>query len=339
MSICILGIESSCDDTSASILCDGRVLSNVINTQQIHAKYGGVVPELASRAHQQNIIPVVKEALLIANKELSDISAIAFTKGPGLLGSLLVGSSFAKALSVAISKPLIGVNHLHGHIFTHFLRNKKEQDFKAKFPYLCLLVSGGHTQIIRVNNYTDFDVIGTTIDDAAGEAFDKCAKVLGLGYPGGVQIDKLAKNGNSDRFKFGKPKITGLDYSFSGIKTSFLYFLRDELKKNNDFIKDNLNDICASLQSEIIDVLIEKLIKAVKMTGITEISVSGGVSANSYLRTKLSEIGKDNNWNIYLPEKIYATDNAAMVALIGYFYYLDGKTDNLNISPQARIVL
>ncbi|HNQ69241.1 MAG TPA: tRNA (adenosine(37)-N6)-threonylcarbamoyltransferase complex transferase subunit TsaD [Bacteroidales bacterium] len=339
MSICILGIESSCDDTSASILCDGIVLSNVINTQIIHSKYGGVVPELASRAHQQNIIPVVAEALSKANKKLSDISAISFTKGPGLLGSLLVGSSFAKALSVAISKPLIGVNHLHGHIFTHFLRNQNELEFEAKFPFLCLLVSGGHTQIIRVNNYTDFEVIGTTIDDAAGEAFDKCAKVLGLGYPGGVDIDNLSKDGNSDRFKFGKPKIAGLDYSFSGIKTSFLYFLRDHIRQNKDFVQDNLSDLCASLQSEIIEILIDKLIKAVKMTGITEISVSGGVSANSCLRSKLSEIGEANDWNIYLPEKRFTTDNAAMVALIGYYYYLDGKTDSLDISPQARIVL
>lgn len=339
MSICILGIESSCDDTSASVLCDGRVLSNVINTQLIHSKYGGVVPELASRAHQQNIIPVVAGALTEANKKLSDISAIAFTKGPGLLGSLLVGSSFAKALSVAILKPLIGVNHLQGHIFTHFLRNQNEPEFVARFPFLCLLVSGGHTQIIRVNSYTDFEVIGTTIDDAAGEAFDKCAKILGLGYPGGVNIDKLSQNGNSDKFKFGKPKIGGLDYSFSGIKTSFLYFLRDQIKQNKDFVQDNLSDLCASLQSEIIEILIDKLIKAVIMTGITEISISGGVSANSFLRSKLSDIGKANGWKIYLPEQKFTTDNAAMVALIGYHYFLDGKTDNLDISPQARIIL
>jgi len=337
MSVYILGIESSCDDTSASVICDGKVLSNEVNTQYIHTEYGGVVPELASRAHQQNIIPVVSEALKKAKISLSDLSAIAFTRGPGLLGSLLVGASFAKTLSIAASKPLIGVNHLHGHIFTHLLTNTHEQKAQQKFPFLCLLVSGGHTQIIHVKSFTDFEIIGKTIDDAAGEAFDKCAKLLGLGYPGGQDIDKLSQNGRSDRFSFAKPKISGLDYSFSGIKTSFLYFLRDQIKNNKDFIKDNLNDLCASIQSEIIKILIGKLKKSVEMTGITEISVSGGVSANSCLRNRLCEIGKEKGWNVYLPDKKFTTDNAAMIALIGYYYFLNNKTDNLNISVQARI--
>jgi len=337
MGIYILGIESSCDDTSAAVICDGKVLSNVVNTQTIHENFGGVVPELASRAHQYNIVPVVHEALLKADIGLSEISAIAFTKGPGLLGSLLVGASFAKSLSIAINKPLIGVNHLHGHIFTHLLTQTEGNQGHPAFPFLCLLVSGGHTQIIHVHSYTEYDVIGKTIDDAAGEAFDKCAKVLGLAYPGGQDIDKLSQSGNGKKYSFGKPKIEGLDYSFSGIKTSFLYFLRDKLKDDKDFIKDNLNDICASIQSEIIEILLEKLKKAVKMTGIYEISVSGGVSANSFLRNSLMKLGSDEGWNVYLPDKKFTTDNAAMIALIGYYYYLNDKTDDLDISVNARI--
>lgn len=337
MDTVILGIESSCDDTSAAVICNGKLYSNVINTQAIHQKYGGVVPELASRAHQQNIVLVVNEALEQANKSITDISAIAFTQGPGLLGSLMVGSSFAKGLSVASNIPLIGVNHLHGHIFAHFLKEKSEDYFQATFPFLCLLVSGGHTQIVVVRSYTDFEIIGATIDDAAGEAFDKCAKVMGLGYPGGPVVDKMAQTGNRDRFKFGKPNIPGLDYSFSGLKTSFLYFLRDNLKDNNTFVQDNLNDLCASLQSEIVTILLDKLKKAVKMTGITEIAISGGVSANSELRNRLTDEGMRNSWIVHLPKFKYTTDNAAMIALIGYFKFINGVTDQLDIVPQARL--
>jgi N6-L-threonylcarbamoyladenine synthase len=337
MNTVILGIESSCDDTSAAVLFNGKLYSNIINTQAIHQKYGGVVPELASRAHQQNIVLVVREALEVAGVTLNDLSAIAFTRGPGLLGSLLVGSSFAKGISVSADIPLIGVNHLHGHIFAHFLREKDEELFNPVFPYLCLLVSGGHTQIVIVKNYTDFEIIGATIDDAAGEAFDKCAKVMGLAYPGGPLIDKLAQSGNSNRFKFAKPQIKGLDYSFSGLKTSFLYFLRDQININPDFILDNQNDLCASLQSSIVEILLDKLIKAVKMTGINEIAISGGVSANSGLRSALTQLGEINNWQVYLPKIKYTTDNAAMVALVGYHSFVAGKIDNLMILPQARL--
>lgn len=338
MSDIILGIESSCDDTSAAVLCDGKLYSNIINTQAIHQKYGGVVPELASRAHQQNIVLVVREALEVAGVELKDVSAIAFTKGPGLLGSLMVGSSFSKGLSVSTGIPVIGVNHLHGHMFAHFLRERDEESFVPVFPFICLLVSGGHTQIIVVKSAMDYEIIGSTIDDAAGEAFDKCAKVMGLGYPGGPAIDKLAQTGDSNRFKFGKPQIKGLDYSFSGLKTSFLYFLRDQLKVNNNFIQDNLNDLCASLQSEIVEILLDKLNKAVKMTDIKEIAISGGVSANSGLRSALTQLGGINNWQVYLPKIKYTTDNAAMIALVGYQRFLSGKTDSLDVLSQARLL-
>ena len=332
----ILGIETSCDDTSAAVICDGLLYSNVINTQAIHEKYGGVVPELASRAHQQNIVLVVKEALEIANVNIDEISAIAFTKGPGLLGSLLVGTSFAKGLALSRNIPVIGVNHLQGHIFAHFIREKSENYEEPKFPFLCLLVSGGHTQIIIVKNYIDFEVIGQTIDDAAGEAFDKCAKVMNLGYPGGPVIDKLSKLGDKNKFQFNKPKIAELNYSFSGLKTSFLYSLRDYLKEDPDFITNNINDLAASLQWSIIEILLDKLKKAVKHTGITEISISGGVSANSGLRNELETQAKINNWNVHLPKLKYTTDNAAMIALVGYYMYLQGKIDNLEIIPQVR---
>jgi len=337
MSICILGIESSCDDTSAAVLCDGKLLSNVINTQEIHRKYGGVVPELASRAHQQNIVLVVKEALEIAGKSMRDISAIAFTKGPGLLGSLLVGSSFAKGLAVSSNIPIIGVNHLHGHIFAHFIRESTESSVNPTFPFLCLLVSGGHTLIVLVKAYTQFEILGSTIDDAAGEAFDKCAKVMGLGYPGGPEIDRLASTGNPTKFKFAKPNIPGLDFSFSGLKTSFLYSLRDNIKNNSNFISDNLNDLSASLQSEIVNILLDKLSKAVKMTGITEIAISGGVSANSGLRNGLTKLGQENQWQVHIPKIKYTTDNAAMVAQVGFYMFVDGKTDSIDILPQARL--
>ncbi|MDD4149540.1 MAG: tRNA (adenosine(37)-N6)-threonylcarbamoyltransferase complex transferase subunit TsaD [Bacteroidales bacterium] len=337
MSLKILGIESSCDDTSASVLCDTKLHSNVINTQQIHEKYGGVVPELASRAHQQNIILVVKEALSLANTKLSEIDAIAFTLGPGLLGSLMVGASFAKGLSVSTGIPLVGVNHLHGHVLAHMLREKDEDAFVAKFPYLCLLVSGGHTQIVLVKDYLSYEILGKTIDDAAGEAFDKCAKVMGLGYPGGPVIDRLAQIGNKDRFSFNKPRIDGLDFSFSGFKTSFLYSLRDNLKQNSAFVEQNINDLAASLQKTIIEILLDKLVKAVKLTGITQIAISGGVSANSGLRKELSDLAFAQNWNLHLPKIKYTTDNAAMIALVGHFMYLCGKISDPDVVPQARL--
>lgn len=337
MSINILGIESSCDDTSAAVVCDGVLYSNVINSQSIHEKYGGVVPELASRAHQQNIVLVVQEALNMASLKISDITAIAFTKGPGLLGSLLVGTSFAKGLSLSANVPIIGVNHLHGHIFAHFLHEKDEANFVPTFPFICLLVSGGHTQIIVVRDYMNFEVMGKTIDDAAGEAFDKCAKVLGLPYPGGPVIDRLAQRGDRNRFKFNKPNIPGFDYSFSGLKTSFLYFLRDNIKNDKDFIPNNLEDLAASLQWSIVEILLDKLKKSIKHTGIKEIAISGGVSANSGLRNELLRLGTENGWNVHLPKVKYTTDNAAMIALVGYFMWLEGKCDSIDIVPQTKI--
>ena len=333
----ILGIESSCDDTSAAVVCDGKLLSNVINTQAIHEKYGGVVPELASRAHQQNIVLVVKEALARAELKISEIDAIAFTKGPGLLGSLLVGASFAKGLSVAQDIPLVGVNHLHGHILAHFLCEKDEDECVPKFPFLCLLVSGGHSQIVVVRDYLDFEIIGKTIDDAAGEAFDKCAKVMGLPYPGGPVIDRLSKIGEENRFKFAKPSIPGFDYSFSGLKTSFLYTVRDEVAKNSNFIPENVNDLAASLQKTIIDILFNKLEKAVKQTGNRRVAISGGVSANSGLRNRMLLAAEKKKWEVYIPKISYTTDNAAMIALVGYYMYLKGKKSPLSVIPQARI--
>lgn len=333
----ILGIESSCDDTSASVVCDGKLLSNVINTQAIHEKYGGVVPELASRAHQQNIVLVVKEAIERAGIGMYELDAIAFTKGPGLLGSLLVGASFAKGLSVSLGIPLVGVNHLHGHILAHFLREKGEDDCVPQFPFLCLLVSGGHSQIVLVRDYLDFEIIGKTIDDAAGEAFDKCAKVMGLPYPGGPVIDKLSKIGDENRFKFAKPSIPGFDYSFSGLKTSFLYTVRDEVAKNPNFIAENVNDLAASLQKTIIDILFNKLEKAVKQTGIRRVAISGGVSANSGLRNRMLLAAEKKKWEVYIPKISYTTDNAAMIALVGYYMYMKGKISPLSVIPQARI--
>ena len=333
----ILGIESSCDDTSASVVCDGKLLSNVINTQAIHEKYGGVVPELASRAHQQNIVLVVKEAIERAGIGMDELDAIAFTKGPGLLGSLLVGASFAKGLSVSLGIPLVGVNHLHGHILAHFLREKGEDDCVPQFPFLCLLVSGGHSQIVLVRDYLDFEIIGKTIDDAAGEAFDKCAKVMGLPYPGGPVIDKLSKIGDENRFKFAKPSIPGFDYSFSGLKTSFLYTVRDEVAKNPNFIAENVNDLAASLQKTIIDILFNKLEKAVKQTGIRRVAISGGVSANSGLRNRMLLAAEKKKWEVYIPKISYTTDNAAMIALVGYYMYIKGKISPLSVIPQARI--
>ncbi|MBO7132678.1 MAG: tRNA (adenosine(37)-N6)-threonylcarbamoyltransferase complex transferase subunit TsaD [Bacteroidales bacterium] len=333
----ILGIESSCDDTSAAVVCDGKLLSNVINSQSIHEKYGGVVPELASRAHQQNIVVVVNEALSRAEVSMSELDAIAFTKGPGLLGSLLVGASFAKGLSVSLGIPLVGVNHLHGHILAHFLREKDEDECVPQFPFLCLLVSGGHSQIVLVKDYLDFEIIGKTIDDAAGEAFDKCAKVMGLPYPGGPVIDKLSKVGDENRFKFSKPSIPGFDYSFSGLKTSFLYTVRDEMANNPNFITENVNDLAASLQKTIIDILFNKLEKVVKQTGIRRVAISGGVSANSGLRNRMLLYAERKKWQVYIPKISYTTDNAAMIALVGYYMYQKGKISPLSVIPQARI--
>lgn len=337
MSLKILGIESSCDDTSAAVLEDTMMCSNVINTQKIHEKYGGVVPELASRAHQQNIVLVVKEALAQSGYGLKDVDLISFTRGPGLLGSLMVGTSFAKGLSLSSGIPMVGVNHLHGHLLAHMLRKKGEEPFKANFPYLCLLVSGGHTQIVLVKDYLDFEIVGKTIDDAAGEAFDKCAKVLGLPYPGGPVIDKLAQLGDSQSFDFNKPKIQDLDFSFSGLKTSFLYKIRDNLKLNDAFIEQNKENLAASLQRTIIEILLDKLKKAVKLTGVQEIVISGGVSANSGLRNGLVEMARVEDWKIHLPGLQYTTDNAAMIALVGHFMYLSGRKSDLDVLPKARL--
>ena len=332
----ILGIESSCDDTSAAVISDGWLLSNVIASQDVHKAYGGVVPELASRAHEQNIVPVVSEALSRAGISASDLTAIAFTRGPGLLGSLLVGTSFAKALGLALDIPIVEVNHLQGHILAGFVKQKDKPVVQPSFPYLCLLVSGGNSQIVKVNSPLDFEILGQTIDDAVGEAFDKCSKMMGLGYPGGPVIDRLAKLGDPERFKFAKPHIPGLDYSFSGIKTSLLYFVRDEIAKDPDFMEKNKEDICASFQKTLIDILMDKLIKAAKQTGIREITIGGGVSANSGLRDRIVAEGRKRGWNTYLPEFKFTTDNAAMIAIAGYYHYLAGERTGLDVAPVSR---
>lgn len=336
MSITILGIESSCDDTSAAVIRDGYLLSNIMASQEVHRKYGGVIPELASRAHQQNILPVVHQALKEGGVEMGDIDAIAFTRGPGLLGSLLVGTSFAKGLSLSTGKPLVEVNHLQGHILSHFIQEQGKEKQLPQFPFLALLVSGGHSQIVRVDDYLKFEVLGHTIDDAVGEAFDKCAKIMGLGYPGGPIVDKLAKEGDPDRFKFAKPHIPDLNYSFSGIKTSLLYFLRDRMKEDPDFIQDNMADICASFQKTLIDILIDKLLKAVKQTGIKQIAIAGGVSANSGLRDRIKSEGVKRGWTTFIPEFKFTTDNAAMIAITGQFKYEKGLTASLDVAPISR---
>ena len=333
----ILGIESSCDDTSAAVIKDRVLLSNVIASQDVHRAYGGVVPELASRAHEQNIVPVVSEALARAAVSASELTAIAFTRGPGLLGSLLVGTSFAKALGLALDIPIVSVNHLQGHVLANFVRQEGVPVREPSFPYLCLLVSGGNSQIVKVNSPLDFEILGQTIDDAVGEAFDKCSKMMGLGYPGGPSIDRLAKQGDPKRFSFAKPHIPGLDYSFSGVKTSLLYFVRDEMAKDPDFMEKNKEDICASFQKTLIDILMDKLVKAAKQTGIKEITIGGGVSANSGLRTRISEEGAKRGWNVYLPEFKFTTDNAAMIAIAGYFHYLAGERCPLDAAPVSRI--
>lgn len=336
MSITILGIESSCDDTSAAVIRDGILASNIIASQKVHEEYGGVVPELASRAHQQNIVPVVDGALRHAGIDKHDLSAIAFTRGPGLLGSLLVGTSFAKGLSLGLDIPIMDVNHLHGHVLSHFIR-KKEDDTVPEFPYLCLLISGGNSQIILVKSPSDMEVLGQTIDDAAGEAFDKCAKVMGLTYPGGPHIDRLAAEGNPARFKFSKPRIPGLDYSFSGLKTSFLYTLRDNIKVDPDFIEKNKADLAASLQATIIDILLSKLKKAVEMTGVHIVAIGGGVSANSGVRNAVAEYCNKNGLTAFIPERAFTTDNAAMVAIAGYFKFLDKQFCKYDAAPYARV--
>lgn len=337
--ITILGIESSCDDTSAAVIRDGFILSNVVASQKVHEEYGGVVPELASRAHQQNIIPVVDLALKNAAVAKHEISAVAFTRGPGLLGSLLVGTSFAKGFSLAAGIPLIEVNHLQGHVLALFIKETGVMFNPPKFPFLCLLVSGGNSQIILVRHHLKMEVIGQTIDDAAGEAFDKCAKVMGLPYPGGPHVDRLAKTGDPHKFKFTKPRIPELNYSFSGLKTNFLYFLRDKLKEDAGFVEENLNDLCASLQYTIIEILLEKLKRAAKETGIKEITVAGGVSANSGLRETLKLNAEKFGWNLIIPKFEYTMDNAAMIAITGYYKYLKNEFVGQNAMPFARTQL
>lgn len=339
MSINILAIESSCDDTSAAVTSDSFLLSNVIASQKIHESYGGVVPELASRAHQQNIIPVVHEALKQAGIDKSELNAIAFTRGPGLMGSLLIGTSFAKGFSRALNIPLIDVNHLHAHVLAHFIQTKDEDHTPPRFPFLCLLVSGGNSQIILVKSHKEMEILGQTIDDAAGEAFDKCAKVMGLPYPGGPVIDRLAKEGNPKAFSFNKPRIPDYNYSFSGLKTSFLYLLRDKIKENPNFIDENKNDLCASLQCTIIEILMDKLRKAVKETGIREVAVAGGVSANSALRAAFEAHADKYKWKIHIPKFAYTTDNAAMVAISGYFKYLDQDFCDISLPPFSRVTV
>ena len=337
MDITILGIESSCDDTSAAVIRNNVLLSNVIASQAVHVKYGGVIPELASRAHQQNIIPVVDTALKEAGVAADRIDAIAFTRGPGLVGSLLVGVSFTKGLSIARNIPMVEVNHLQGHILSHFIDLRDRTLPHPDFPFLCLLVSGGHTQIVRVDSPLEMEIIGTTIDDAAGEAFDKCAKVMGLPYPGGPVIDKLAKEGDPKAFRFAHPRVEGYDYSFSGLKTSFLYTLRDAVAADPDFIETHKADLCASLQTTIVEILLDKLVKASKEYGIRDIAIAGGVSANSGLRNGITEEGRKRGWRTFLPEFKFTTDNAAMIALAGYYRYMNSNIATLDIAPVARL--
>jgi N6-L-threonylcarbamoyladenine synthase len=328
----ILAIESSCDETSAAVLVNGKVLNNIIATQAVHQKYGGVVPELASRAHQQNILAVVNEALEKSGMRKTDLSAIAFTRGPGLMGSLLVGVSFAKGMSLGLKIPLIEVNHMQAHVLAHFI-----EDPVPPFPFLCLTVSGGHTQIVLVKDYLEMTVIGQTQDDAVGEAFDKAAKILGLPYPGGPLIDYHARSGNAKAFRFPETMMPGLDFSFSGIKTAFLYFLRDEKQKNPDFVEENLNDVCASLQQHLVNMLLTRVVQASEQTGIRDIAIAGGVAANSGLRSDLATLAETKGWNTYIPKFEYCTDNAAMIAMAAYFKFLKGEFCGLDVTPLARM--
>jgi len=336
MSTFILGIESSCDDTSAAVINETRILSNITASQRVHELYGGVVPELASRAHQQNIIPVIDQALKHANINKNQLNAIAFTNGPGLLGSLLVGASFAKSFAAGLNIPLIETDHINAHILAHFIQPNNGTKEVPKFPFICLLISGGHTQIVLVKDYFSMEILGKTIDDAAGEAFDKSAKIMGIPYPGGPLIDKFALHGNSGKFSFPHPTVSGLDFSFSGLKTSILYFLRDKSKEDVDFIEKNKFDLCASIQKTIIDILLIKLEKAVKQTGINCIAIAGGVSANSGLRKALLLKQIEKNWKVFIPKLEYSTDNAAMIAISGYFKYLKNEFSEQNISPYSR---
>jgi len=334
-SIYILGIESSCDDTSAAVICNGKILSNVVANQEIHAKYGGVVPELASRAHQQNIVPVIQQAIQQANIDKKDLNAIAFTRGPGLMGSLLVGTSFAKSISLGLNIPLIAVNHMQGHVLAHFIEEENQQ--KPPFPFLCLTISGGHTQIVKITNHFEMEVIGETLDDAVGEAFDKSAKILGLPYPGGPLIDKYAKLGNPLAFKFTKPKVNDLNFSFSGLKTGILYFIQKKVKENPKFIEENLHDICASIQRTIVEILFDKMKKAVSQTGIKNIAIAGGVSANSEIRSTLKATENSYGWKTYIPKFEFTTDNAAMIAIVGYLKYLEKEFTNSSVTAAARL--
>ena len=333
--IYILGIESSCDDTSASVICDGKILSNVVANQEIHAKYGGVVPELASRAHQQNIVPVIQQAIEQANIDKKDLNAIAFTRGPGLMGSLLVGTSFAKSLALALNIPLIAVNHMQGHVLAHFIEDENQQ--KPPFPFICLTISGGHTQIVKISDYFTMEVLGETLDDAVGEAYDKSAKILGLPYPGGPLVDKYAQLGDPKAYKFTKPKVEGLNFSFSGLKTAILYFLQKKVKENPNFIEENLNDICASIQHTIVEILFDKIKLAVKETGINHIAIAGGVSANSEIRKVLKETETKFGWTTYIPQFEFTTDNAAMIAIVGYLKYLENDFSKREITATPRL--
>lgn len=333
--IYILGIESSCDDTSAAVLCNGKVLSNVVANQEIHTTYGGVVPELASRAHQQNIIPVVQQAIQKANIDKNQLNAIAFTQGPGLMGSLLVGTSFAKSLAMGLNIPLIAVNHMQAHILAHFIDEENQQ--KPPFPFLCLTISGGHTQIVKVSNYFDFEVLGETLDDAVGEAFDKSAKILGLPYPGGPLIDKYAKIGNPKAFEFSKPKVGKLEFSFSGLKTGILRFVEKNVAENSNFIEENLNDICASIQHTIVQILMNKLKNASKETRIKHIAIAGGVSANSEIRQQLKNAEEKYGWTTYIPKFEYTTDNAAMIGITGYLAFKEQRFSKIDVVSKARM--
>ncbi len=334
MKLAILAIESSCDETSAAVIYDGKILANVVATQYIHEKYGGIVPELASRAHQQNIIPVVAKALEDANIQKSDIKAVAFTRGPGLLGALLVGVSFAKSFALGLNIPLIEVNHMQAHILAHFI-----EEPRPAFPFLCLTVSGGHTQIVRVTDHLEMEIIGQTQDDAVGEAFDKSAKLLGLPYPGGPLIDKLAQQGNADAFTFPDVEMQGLNFSFSGIKTAIMYFLKEKTKNQPDFIEKNMPDICASIQKTLIDILMKKLRRASRETGIREIAIAGGVSANSGLRKAVNDEAEKSGWNVYIPRFEYCTDNAAMIAMAAHYKYLKGEFTGQEVSPDPRMAI
>ncbi|WP_417871349.1 tRNA (adenosine(37)-N6)-threonylcarbamoyltransferase complex transferase subunit TsaD [Winogradskyella sp.] len=333
--IYILGIESSCDDTSAAVLCNDTILSNVVADQKIHTEYGGVVPELASRAHQQNIVPVVNQAIERAGISKDQLSAIAFTRGPGLMGSLLVGTSFSKSLAFGLDIPLIDVNHMQAHILAHFIEEEDHQ--KPPFPFLAMTISGGHTQIVQVNSHFEMEVLGETIDDAVGEAYDKSGKILGLGYPAGPEIDKRAQLGNPKAYKFTKPKVDGLNFSFSGLKTAILYFVQRETKANPNFVEEHLNDICASIQYTIIGILMDKLKLAVKQTGIKHIAIGGGVSANSGIRKALKDAEKKHGWTTYIPKFEYTTDNAAMIAIVGYLKYLEKDFSDFDVMATARL--